>query len=249
MKGLGKVYITEKREDMGDEVREAYCEICHKKAPFEIRVHSCRCKIKGVEVSYDEMTAYCIDCGSEVWVGEVEDYNVRAARKAYCEYEHLITPEKIGELLKKYGIGAKPLSLLLGWGEVTITRFYNGAIPSVMYSNALLNLLSDEEAFYRLVESNKEKIKPSAYSRLMAKKPYSGDSTLESEKIVCVGFYSGGESNENVISAEGSAETRYEKRTGSDVFCNPLGRTNHEYLRVSSKDGDNGLDWELDWAV
>ena len=37
--------------------------------------------------------------------------------------DRVITKKEIEEILIKYNIGKKPLSLVLGWGEVTIIRY------------------------------------------------------------------------------------------------------------------------------
>ena len=53
--------------------------------------------------------------------------------------ERIIENKKVfsKDILRKYKIGKKPLSKLLGWGEVTITRYINGDIPSKLYSDEL----------------------------------------------------------------------------------------------------------------
>ena len=35
----------------------------------------------------------------------------------------IISKKEIEQILEKYNIGKKPLSLLLGWGEVTVIRY------------------------------------------------------------------------------------------------------------------------------
>ena len=55
----------------------------------------------------------------------------------------LICREEILQILEKYNIGRKPLSLLLGWGQTTILRYLNGITPTPEYSKELLHILKD----------------------------------------------------------------------------------------------------------
>lgn len=48
----------------------------------------------------------------------------------------------IENLMKIYKIGKAPLSLALGFGEVTITRYLSGQIPSKEYSDIIRMALS-----------------------------------------------------------------------------------------------------------
>jgi len=55
--------------------------------------------------------------------------------------QKIVTKEQIEQILVSYGIGKKPLSLLLGWGETTICRYLDCDTPSEKYSNVLMELL------------------------------------------------------------------------------------------------------------
>lgn len=57
--------------------------------------------IRGISFSYVEQTAYCSECGEEVYVPEINDLNVIAREDAYRKAAHLITIEEINCLLKK----------------------------------------------------------------------------------------------------------------------------------------------------
>ena len=54
--------------------------------------------------------------------------------------DRIITIEEILEILEKYNIGKKPLSLVLGWGEVTIIRYLDGSIPDKLHSDVLFSI-------------------------------------------------------------------------------------------------------------
>lgn len=56
----------------------------------------------------------------------------------------------------KYNTGKRPLSLLLGWGAVTITRYLDGDIPTKSYSDKLKLILNDTVTGASLFEDDCE---------------------------------------------------------------------------------------------
>lgn len=66
------------------------------------------------------------------------------------------TPEEIRELPRRYAIGKRPLSRLLGWGELTYTRLLNGGVPNEAHSEEIRRLLDDPAAYARVLELGRE---------------------------------------------------------------------------------------------
>ena len=77
----------------------------------------------------------------------------------------IVTKEQIENILVSYGIGKKPLSMLLGWGETTICRYLDGDTPNDKYSDILLNLLDNPKDYLKLLEENKKNITDLAYTK------------------------------------------------------------------------------------
>ncbi len=69
--------------------------------------------------------------------------------------------------MKIYKIGKAPLSLALGFGEVTIARYLSGQIPSKEYSDVLRSALSSPSFMERKLNENREKIAAAAYNKAM----------------------------------------------------------------------------------
>ncbi|MCI7443156.1 MAG: hypothetical protein MSA89_08760, partial [Clostridium sp.] len=99
--------------------------------------------IKGVEYHYTGKEAHCIDCDALVYVPEINDYNLKALYDVYRATNNIISLEHILEIPKKYSIGKRPLSLLLGWGEQTFSRYCDGDIPTKQYSEMLTKIYDD----------------------------------------------------------------------------------------------------------
>ncbi|MFZ3131964.1 MAG: hypothetical protein WA125_12890 [Desulfosporosinus sp.] len=71
----------------------------------------------------------------------------------------IISLEKILKIPQRYTFGKRPLSMLLGWGEMTFARYYYVDMPTKQYSD-ILQKISDEPAFYlSLLEENKRNLK------------------------------------------------------------------------------------------
>ncbi len=151
----------------------------------QILCESCRnvvskCKVsmieKEVEIDdsklvYFEKLAVCCSCGAELYVPEIESENNEAFQNAvlqgkkasYTEGSILNTIDKI---LMKYKIGKKPLSLILGWGEATISRYYkdDSAISSI-YKDTLESILDNPLVYEDYLEKNKSNITEVAYKK------------------------------------------------------------------------------------
>lgn len=144
------------------EIKE-YCENCKEFRNLNIKEKSSQYEIRGKNYDYIELVGYCDKCGEEVTTNKLIDENLKRLDSTYRNIENIITKEQINRILLKYKIGKKPLSKLLGWGEVTLTRYINGDIPTKPYSDELFKILKSEDYFLELLEKNKDKITQTAY--------------------------------------------------------------------------------------
>lgn len=79
--------------------------------------------------------------------------------------EHALTRDGLEQLLKKYAIGKKPLSRLLGWGETTVLRYLAGEEPTKEYAQRLWLLDRHPELYLQLLEQGKERLTKVAYRK------------------------------------------------------------------------------------
>src|SRR6056297_940953 len=147
---------------------KGFCEKCRDTVEYDVKMVDKEKDIKGKVIKYVGKAAYCDECGSEIFVSEIRDYNLKERDAAYREVENLIKIEDIEKILDRYDIGKRPLSLLLGWGEVTLTRYLNGDTPSKPYSDKLKRILEDKDYYSELLEQNKANISPVAFSKSQA---------------------------------------------------------------------------------
>lgn len=136
-----------------------FCPECRQDVSYSVREQNETAEIKGEVYDFISHTAYCEKCGSEVYVPELSDENLRALYDVYRQRHDIISPDDIRAIPEKYNIGKRPLSLLLGWGEQTFSRYFDGDIPTKQYSEIMKQIYSDPAYFLALLERNKDALK------------------------------------------------------------------------------------------
>ncbi len=139
--------------------RLTFCENCRNDVNYSVREKHLKHKLKGEIYEYTGKEAVCSECGNEIYVSEIEDENLKLLYDVYRQKNDIISLEKIIEIPEKYNIGKRPLSLLLGWGEMTFSRYCEGDIPSKQYSDILKQIYEEPEYYLKLLETNKESLK------------------------------------------------------------------------------------------
>lgn len=146
--------------------KTVFCEYCRKDVLYTEKEESMSAELKGETYNYAGKTATCDECSNEIYVSEVNDYNLKRLYNEFRKQHNIISLEKILEIPQKYNIGKRPLSLLLGWGEQTFSRYCDGDMPTQQYS-AILQKIYDEPGYYlSILEDNKDRLKaPSTYEK------------------------------------------------------------------------------------
>ncbi len=136
-----------------------FCEECREDVTYFTESISMTGILKGEEYRFVGKKATCPDCSAEVYVAKIEDENLKALYDAYRQKNGIISHENILEIPQKYNIGKRPLSLLLGWGEMTFTRYCNGDMPTKQYSDILQRVYQEPHFYLSLLEENKGNLK------------------------------------------------------------------------------------------
>ena len=155
-----------------------YCPNCEKVVTYTEEItKNKKGNLDGVEFFYDEKKAFCDECKTEVMPDDLHDDNIDASLDAYREVMGIISRKDVAEIPEKYAIGKRPLSVMLGWGEQTLTRYLDGKIPSKEYSDIIENIFNDPKAYKKLLCKNSEKI-----SKVTAQKSLKAVEALIGEK-------------------------------------------------------------------
>ncbi len=147
-------------------MNKTFCEECRNDVDYAVFSTKLTGKIKDKEYQYIGKEARCANCGAPVFVQEISDFNLRALYDIYRKENGIIPLEMILAIPEKYAIGKRPFSLLLGWGEHTFSRYYNGDMPTRQYSDTLMRIYHDPAFYLQLLEENKANLKSSlAYEK------------------------------------------------------------------------------------
>ncbi|MFW5889748.1 MAG: type II TA system antitoxin MqsA family protein [Bacillota bacterium] len=144
-----------------------FCPECRKDVEYQIEESVEKKEVRGLEFEYTAERAYCNNCGVEIFISKLHDQNLQKIDNAYREKAGIITVSEINEIVKQYNTGKRPLSLLLGWGETTLTRYLDGDIPSKSYSETLKKVKKDYNYLRQLAEENRDKVSDKAFNDLM----------------------------------------------------------------------------------
>ena len=143
----------------GMDMKKVFCEVCRADVFYTVKEEIFRNKLKGETYEYVGRKCVCSTCGAEVYVADIEDENLKLLYDEYRQKNEIISLEKIMEIPDKYNIGKRPLSLLLGWGEMTFSRYYEGYVPTKQYSDILQRIYDEPNYFLELLEKNRDKLK------------------------------------------------------------------------------------------
>lgn len=142
-----------------------YCENCHKDVNAKIEREEVKYTIANSQVIIECDVPRCVECGEELNDNDLFEKNSKLARDKYIEQFNILSVQEIKDIINKYDIGATILSKVLGWGDITITRYLNGKLPSKIYSDKLREINNNPQLLLSLLEKNKSEITLIAYNK------------------------------------------------------------------------------------
>lgn len=154
--------------------RTGFCTECRRETTYTLQKRNVKRVIRNKEYTFSITVAICDACGEEMSLPGLIDKNVQEMDEQYRKAEGIVSIDDIEKVMKIYHIGKGPLSLALGFGEITITRYLEGQIPSKEYSDVLKKALSSPTFMKKKLWENREKIADTAY-----KKAYDAATQLE----------------------------------------------------------------------
>ena len=160
---------------MSEKVRKDFCIECRKDTEYILQKRDIVKTIKDKDYSLSITVAICSECGEEMSLPGLIDKNILEIDEQYRTAEGLVSIDDIERLMKIYKIGKAPLSLALGFGEVTIPRYMEGQIPSKEYSDVIKAALSSPMYMKRRLMDNRDKLSSPAF-----RKAYAAAESIES---------------------------------------------------------------------
>lgn len=145
-----------------------FCDVCFCEVNCKYHEENITEFVDGIEIEYLEKFYICNECNSKFY-DDLGDYNIHEANKKLREHTNLITSKEIEEILNKYDIGKKPLSLLLGFGEIQIIRYLKSGNPSKEHSDILRSIKDNPFIFEGYIYANKDRVSNIAFKKALGK--------------------------------------------------------------------------------
>jgi putative zinc finger/helix-turn-helix YgiT family protein len=140
---------------------EKETELLHIQEPEEIEV-------RGEKISVQGDYFRCTTCGSEFDNPDETHDPLDLAYREYRSQKGMVQPEQILDFRKKYGLTQKELSCLLGFGEVTIHRYENGALQDEAHDR-LLKLTMNPDNLLQIIQHNQHLLPEKKYKDLITR--------------------------------------------------------------------------------
>ncbi len=153
---------------MAEKGRRDFCIECRKESEYLLQKREIVKTIRDKVYTFGITAAVCTECGEEMSISGLIDKNIQEIDGQFRAVEGLISIEDIEKLMKNYKIGKAPLSLALGFGEVTISRYLEGQVPSKEYSDIVRAALASPSYMKQKLEENRRKLSDAAYKKAMA---------------------------------------------------------------------------------
>jgi len=148
---------------------EMDCPLCNKVHSVEERKRITQAVVKDEVVDYEQVYYCCPLSGEEenefVPAG-VMDENLLRARNAYRAKKGLLTSDDISRIRNFYGLTQSDLAALLGWGDVTVTRYESKAIQDETYDNIMRMVYNNPLFALECLEKHKERFNPERYAKI-----------------------------------------------------------------------------------
>lgn len=128
-------------EEMRDKMKTIMCFECGAKNCIEMREVEREYKGEGYEFTMTVRVPFCKHCGALVTIEDIESEISDRANEQIRQSRGIIKREEILHILSMYDASQKFLSRMLGWGEITLTRYVNqNYTPSLANSEKLKSL-------------------------------------------------------------------------------------------------------------
>lgn len=152
------------------DLEERDCPLCNKVHVVEKRKRLGGVLIKNEPVRYDEIYYLCPDCSdeeeNEFVSAELMNENLQTARDAYRKLHGLLTSREIAQIRELYHMSQADFSTLLGWGEVTVTRYETKTIQDETYDQILQMAKNDPYFVMERLRRQREKFTEEKYEML-----------------------------------------------------------------------------------
>lgn len=126
--------------------KKTYCPECDTMTAYTVRSVKKDISVRGTIVSVTIKDAICSNCGSSIWVKEVEKENDIIIYDEYKRINGLLTSGQVKEIRRKRKMTQTEMARFLDIGLKDIARYENGSIQSKSIDN-MIRLMGDDKTF------------------------------------------------------------------------------------------------------
>lgn len=141
------------------------CTECRKETEYDLKKIPIKKIIRGKTYRFNITAAICRNCGAVMGIPGIMDLNVNEINEQYRATEGIVSIDDINRLMVLYDIGKEPLSLALGFGQVTIGRYMKGQVPSKEHSDTIRKAITSPQFMRQMLSENREKLTGAAYRK------------------------------------------------------------------------------------
>ena len=142
------------------------CPICNKKHNVEKRLRQTQALFKGEIIHYEEQYFLCSETEeeeNEFVPAKIMDENLLGVRDAYRTKHGLLTSKEIAAIRGVYSLTQSEFAALLGWGEITVTRYESKTIQDETYDNLMRMIYDNPMMALEYLEKHSERFRPEKY--------------------------------------------------------------------------------------
>jgi putative zinc finger/helix-turn-helix YgiT family protein len=133
------------------------CPTCETVRDVELVERDETVTVKGRPVTFRARAWRCVTCRTEFETPAQLDANLDAAREAYAQAYEAFSAEQLVALRARYGASQKAFGFILGFGELTINSYEQGAIPAPA-NRLILKLAENPVVFKAMYAVNSHRI-------------------------------------------------------------------------------------------
>lgn len=155
--------------DMLIEKTEMNCPLCGKQHIVEKRIRKTQALFKREVIDYEETYFVCkySDEEEDEFVPAKEmDLNLLKVRDAYRVSKGLLTSSEISEIRVYYGLTQSEFAAMLGWGEVTVTRYESKTVQDETYDNIMRMVYENSMLALAYLDKHRERFTEKRYREI-----------------------------------------------------------------------------------
>jgi len=146
-------------------MKDDFCPNCEEYTETTFGIEKEVYNVRGEPIEIEAEVAICQKCGEKIFDEERDSRNLEKAYSQYRDKHNLLPPDEIRKMREKYGLSQRALARLLGWGEITIHRYENGAIQDNVH-DSLLRLIENPGNMQKFLKANQNKLPSYTAARL-----------------------------------------------------------------------------------